>query len=212
MIDLNLTGSISLIQASKTNYLPFATQVTLTLLTVLATLGGVWLKNRLDIQLHEATRLREEDQRKFRDKQEAYVNFLRVFSIPTTDYDKDRYIEYSNEMLNAALKAAEFGEVILEESKDILFPKFIINHLKEIQPIQILSLNDMIKAILRIRYDEDLTLFIKDLLEQAKLIGSKNFGPLLLSSLTSSPEEKEKRTSTLQRIQKKWGDYIKKIC
>ena len=52
IMDVNLTGTlaanVSLMQPSKTDYLRLITQITLTLLTIGATLGGVYLKGLQD--------------------------------------------------------------------------------------------------------------------------------------------------------------------
>jgi hypothetical protein len=80
MIDVNLTGSMNIMQLSKTEYLPLITQVVLTLLTIFATLGGVYLSNYLSAKSEEKKHQKKEKEQSIEERKKAYIDIIVLFN------------------------------------------------------------------------------------------------------------------------------------
>ena len=152
-MDVNLTGAlaanISLLQPSKTEYLPLLTQIMTTLLTAFVTLGAVYLSQYLSGKSDARKRDAEEKEKQQENKKNAYRDFMEVFSSPIESgirWDTD-FPDITREHLMVALRAVEFGDELADPS---------INLKVSGNDKEILSLSDLIKFILELRYRSDL--------------------------------------------------------
>ena len=175
-MDVNLTGAlaanVSLMQPSKTDYLPLITQIITTLLTIAATLGGVYYAQYLLAQSEAKKHAEDEMESWINNQKEALQEFLDVFSRPMPDTpvlldlnmldrpyegpDMRTFVEFSSAILKAALRVIEFGDVSLSRSVDIkTYVELVFGESSTgiyDYNWKIESLNDVIKILLTLRY------------------------------------------------------------
>jgi hypothetical protein len=203
-MDINLTGAlatnVSLMQSPKTDYLPLLTQIIATLLTIGATLGGVYLKGHLDEKAEAAKRGREEEEMYYKRKKMAYQEFLSAFSEPIDlgrlgheieEERTDYFRELTRGYLDIAMNAAEFGNIRLSSpintdpiSEERMYPTLLTENVRGIteeRPLK--TLEDFVEAILNTRILKSRSADQFRYLESIRLIGSIEFGPLMLAAL-----------------------------
>jgi hypothetical protein len=144
-MDVNLTGvlaaNVSLMQQSKTDYLPLLTQIITTMLTALVTLGAVYLAQHLGAKSEARKHEEEKKERWLESRKSAYQDFMEVFSSPLKrdiNWDFD-FPALTKDHLKVAINAVKFGDQIAS-------PTIFFNVSGE--KLEIQSLNDLIKFIL----------------------------------------------------------------
>lgn len=163
-----------------TDYLPLITQITTTLLTIVATLGGIYLAQHLSGKSEERKRAEEEKDKLFETKKYAYLDFLDTFTNLIYDSgfrneaDVERLNIISTAYLNAAIRVAEFEDTALLEPR-----LFTINE----TTYEIQSLREFISVIMRVKYSAS-----NQYMYKVKRFGYENFCPIILSFLLSIPE------------------------
>jgi hypothetical protein len=181
-MDLNLTGAlaanISLMQPSKTDYLPLLTQIMTTLLTAFVTLGAIYLAQYLNTKSDARKRELEEEVKWQEDKKYAYRNFMEVFSSPISpniDWNAG-FSEITREHLEAALKAVEFGDELAIPFINLE----ISNSTKEIT-----SLSILIRFILDLRCRSDLSFIEKiNIFNELRNKAAESFGSSFITIIT----------------------------
>lgn len=153
-MDVNFTGAIaanvSLMQPSKTDYLPLLTQIITTLLTAVVALVSVYLAQYLGAKSEAKKREEEEKERLLESRKDAYQDFMEVFSSPLKQ-DINWAIDFNDltrDHLRIALNAVEFGD-------ELAIP--VIRLKVSGVNYEIKSLSDLIKFIVKIRYTQDLS-------------------------------------------------------
>lgn len=193
MIDVNLTGAvaanISLLQPTKTDYLPLWTQVITTVLTAGVTLGGVYLNQYLNNKAAENKRVEEEKETRAESQKNACQTFLDVFSKPIPFYyykwDDNPAImseimgkidDLSSTQLKAALDVIGFWDVVLPTPVEY---RFLHRTIK--------SLNDIVETLLELRFSEKFGNSQKiEGLSALREIVSGEFSPIILKSLMTN--------------------------
>ena len=190
-MDINLTGAlaanVSLMQPTKTDYLPLITQIGTTILTAIVTLGAVFLTQQLASNEAARKHAEEEIKKNMEKRKRVYQKFLTEFSEPLPAFIAlDDFKRITDSYLNAALNAAEFGNLRLPypiENDLNEYPKLLIETSKGVASERPLwTLQDFIEAILNARL-WGIGAEQEKYLKAIQGIGGGNFGPLLSKTL-----------------------------